>query len=109
MKKNVLFVVFGAVYTGVLYHTLYSILSKKCKGERGPAGPMGPKGDRGDMGPQGPTGPKGEKGDPAGIENQYIVRDMAVPLYTGYREGKLVNEDCCDPVGVKVDITKFYK
>lgn len=53
MKKKVLIVLFGAIYTGILYHTLYSILSKKCKGERGPMGPKGEKGDRGERGPQG--------------------------------------------------------
>lgn len=46
MKKKVLFVVFGVAYTGVLYHILYSILSKKSKGERGPVGPMGIQGEK---------------------------------------------------------------
>lgn len=103
MKKKVLFVVFGVVYTGVLYHTLYSILSKKCKGERGPVGPMGPKGDKGD------PGERWSQGDSVGIENQCCVRHMAVPLYTGCREGKPTNEDCCDPARHEVDMSKFYK
>lgn len=61
MKKKVLIVLFGAVYTGVLYHTLYKTLSIKCKGEKGPAGPKGEKGDR------------GPKGDCAWVENTVIL------------------------------------
>lgn len=95
MKKKVLIVLFGAAYTGILYHTLYKTLSVKCKGEKGdtgavgPAGPVGPKGEKGDRGDVGP------KGDPAGLEKQCSAKSMIIPPY-GY--GSISDEDS-DPVG----------